>query len=113
MTAVLAALAKDVAESSAEEEEPSEDEAPQPCRPRVAPTLPLHPSHHLRSRGVWSWCARCGCFSSGTKFRRLQAPCVSITPCGKQALNRIRKGLPPALPRGRQLRWGDVDESDA
>ena len=66
--------------------------------------LDIHPSHKVTTRGVWTWCRRCGRRSAGTKWHLLRHPCGVPTPGGLASLARVRRGLPPCY---QAAEWGE------
>ena len=69
----------------------------------LATSLGFHPSHHIRTCGVFSWCCHCGRYTSGSKVMKLAEPCTPASAWGRQVLLKIRAGKPP---HGRI--WGDA-----
>ena len=64
----------------------------------------IHASHLPRSKGTYTWCRRCGAWTSGLRIRLLARPCLGPAVAGRLALARISKGLPP---RVSETEWGD------
>ena len=93
LEAVLAVLQAqaDAGSQSEEEEEEAAEEPPT----KVAEGIPIHVSHRLSCRGIWTWCTRCGRFTAGGKLSTLKLQCGLPTPGGKQVLAPVRKGRPP------------------
>ena len=87
---VLPVLAM-MADAQSEEEDPGDTW----LEAKTADVLPIHASHRLSHRGVYTWCRACGAFTRGTYYKKLRLPCTRPTAGGKQALARIKAGQPP------------------
>ena len=74
--------------------------------------LDLHPSHRTETRGIFIWCNRCGSYSRLDPSRKshgvgLVKPCSPPGPGGKNALSRVRRGMPPTIG---VTDWGSILE---
>ena len=73
----------------------------------VAKSFDGHPSHDMVTRGRFSWCKRCGSYTSGVRVSKmLRADCTKVTPGGKLQPQRVARGLPPDA---KSTDWGDPD----
>ena len=88
--------------------EPVSEDSEGEARVREGPTLAtVHRSHVMRVRGAWTWCARCGAYSSGLRWFKLTKPCGRPNHLGLCALARVRRNLPPGKQKGQFCLWGD------
>ena len=95
-------------EGYTESESGDEATVEMPQDSRLAPDLPVHPSHRVLTKGVWSWCSKCGARTKGRNFHLLKVPCGPLTHAGSATLSRIRRGLPPCY---KHSTWGDEPQT--
>ena len=71
---------------------------------RAAGLRQVHPSHRVSCRGAYTWCRRCGAFTTGLRVRLLAQECTKPRTAGRLVLSRVRLGLPPLHTA---TEWGD------